>query len=846
MASSAMRKVSLRNLAAHKLRLILTVLSVVLGTSFVAGSMIFTTTVKTSFDHLFDQVAIGVDTQISPKHTDTLGVPNTVVDKIRDDKAQLGVDRVLTTYTAPVTIATSDGTALDTGGAPSMGSGFVPPDKSLDPHGSVILPGGRAPKGEHEVLINQSAAKKAGLHVGSTTKVVVGTGMSKPMKVTVVGITKMAGATSGYAEIDFAQPVARTLFSDGKHASTVQLSAASGVSPQQLKDNIKGAVSGNLKVQTGDEVRQAEKDNVNQFLTVFNYILLAFAAIGLIVGTFIIYNTFSMIVAQRVREMALLRAIGTSQGQLTRAVLLEAFVVGLFGAAVGLGAGVGIAAALQAITSSTGLPQGALVVGVGPVVACLLVGIIVTMVSAYAPARRASRVAPVEAMRESQTDGQASVRVRTLIGAVLAAISAAVIGIGASGTGGGAAATVGLGALLGVFAIVLVAPALAGPVVGVLGRIFATPFGKIGALARTNATRNRRRTAATAFALTLGLMLVAVIGTLGSSFKGTIDHAVDSGLSANLIVSDSQGVLRPQVADQVKQVDGVASVVRMSPVTAKVDGKQVSGVSSTGDLQGAAPFTMIKGSPDVPPNGMIVSSQTRKDKGWNVGDTVAFTNTMGTTVKVTVTGVFHNSQLVNPWQIGRAAYNKLVPAQLRQDAVVLIKTTPGADQAAVESRIEALTKGYLTVQVQDRAEFKGQASSQIDSMLDVLYAMLGLALVIAVLGIINTLALSVVERKREIGMLRAVGMARAQVRRTIYLESFLIAVFGALVGMVIGVVFGWALARTFSQWGLTTVVLPWGLIGETLIGAAIAGVLAALWPAIRAARTKPLEAIADL
>ncbi|TWP33759.1 FtsX-like permease family protein [Leekyejoonella antrihumi] len=842
-----MRKVSLRNLAAHKLRLLLTVLSVVLGTSFVAGSMIFTTTVKNSFNGIFDQVAVGVDAQISPKDSGTLGVPDSLIATIEKDKRGLGVDQVVTTYTAPITIAAADGKALSTGGAPSVGSGYLPPAGSLDPSSTTILPGGRAPRGSHEVAINESAAKKAGLQVGSRTQVVVGTGSSVPMTVTVVGLEKMAGATSGYTEVDFAQPVARQLFSDGRHASTVQLSAVAGVSPEQLTSRIEKITPSILKVQTGAEVRQSDKDSVNQFLDVFNYILLAFAAIGLIVGTFIIYNTFSMIVAQRVREMALLRAIGTSRRQLTRAVLLEAFVVGLVGSAVGLGAGVGIAAALQALTASSGLPQGSLMLGVSPVVACLLVGVVVTMVSAYAPARRASQVSPVEAMRESQTDGQASILVRTLIAAVLAAIAAVLVAVGASGQGGNAATTVGIGAMCGIIAVVLGAPALAGPVVGLLGRIFAAPFGKIGRLARTNAMRNRRRTAATAFALTLGLMLVAVIGTLGSSFKGSIDHAVDAGLNANLVITDSQGVLRPQIAQQVAKVDGIASVVRISPVAATVDGKQVGGSAAHGDLESVTPYTMLGGaSSTIPPNGIIVSSKTSADKGWHRGDTVTFTSLAGATVPVTVTGVYRDAQLLGPWQLGEAAYQKLVPKPLQQDSFVLVKTEPGVSQDAVQARIGDVTDGYLTVKVQNRAEFKGQQSSQIDTMLTVLYAMLGLALVIAVLGIVNTLALSVVERKREIGMLRAVGMARAQVRRTIYLESFLIAVFGALLGMVIGVFFGWGLARTFRQWGLTTIVLPWNLIAITMAGAAVAGVLAALWPAIRAARTKPLEAIADL
>ncbi|GGF14020.1 ABC transporter permease [Williamsia phyllosphaerae] len=849
MAAPAMRRVSLRNLAAHKVRLVLTVLSVVLGTSFVAGSIIFTATISSAFDGIFDKVAVGVDTRLSPKDSQSTGIDEAVVAQLNSRKAELGISRIVPRYSAPVTIAKADGTALQTGGAPSVGTAFLPQDQALSPTESKLYPGGRAPVGAGEIVLNKSAADKADLTVGSTTKLVVARGNSTPQTVKVVGLVDLPGDTSGFVNVQLQESVAKQELSDGSRAAYVEMSAVPGVSAQQLTDRVASAVGDDYKTQTGAQVRQQEKDNVNQFLDVFNYILLAFAAIGLIVGTFIIYNTFSMIIAQRVRELALLRAIGASRRQITRSVLLEAFVVGLFGGVIGLGIGIGLAAILKAVTSSTsGLPTASLQITPGAIISCMAVGIVVTMVSAYAPARRAAQVSPVEAMRESATDGASSLRMRTSIGGLLAVVGIALVLVGTSGQGAKFAATVGGGALVLIFAVVFAAPALSRPFVGALGRVIGRPFGKIGQLARTNAVRNPRRTAATAFALTLGLMLVAVVGTFGSSLKGSIDDTINKELSADLVLATSdQGSLPTSVVNAANNTEGVASTVSFRIVAAKVGDETITGVSPKGDLSAVTPYEMLDGaSKSIPSDGMIISEKTAKAKGWKRGQVIDFVSFDGTRADVRISGIFKDSQILDPFQMGDGAYGKLVPAGFQSDRLILIKAADGVSVNALRDKLTAATKDFLTVQVNDRAEFVGQASSQIDQMLAVLYGMLGLALVIAVLGIVNTLALSVIERKREIGMLRAIGMARSQIRRTIYVESVLIAIFGAVLGVILGSVVGIAVVRTFKDLGITTAVLPYELIGITLVGAAVVGVLAALWPAVRAARTNPLEAISDV
>ncbi|AFA71643.1 putative ABC transporter, permease protein [Gordonia polyisoprenivorans VH2] len=847
-ASSVMRKVSLRNLRAHKLRLFLTVFSIVLGTSFVAGSIVFTSTISHAFNSIFEGAAQGVAVEITPQRSTSDGVPDSVVDQLRERKQELGIDKIVTNQQGPVTIAGADGKALQTGGAPSIATAYIPPDQAIS--SERLLPGGRAPNGQNEIVLNSSAADKGGLKVGSKTKLVIGQGSTQPLEVTVVGLVDLPTSTGGYVNVQFDQQTASDIFSDGSHVAVVDMSAVSGVSADELAKRVSALVdTDQFKVRTGDQVRADEKAQVNQFLTIFTGILLAFAAIGLIVGTFIIYNTFSMIVAQRNRELALLRAIGASRRQVSRSVLFEAFVVGVIGGLVGLGVGVGLAAVLKAVVgSASGLPSGSLQVGVWAVLAALFVGIVVTMVSAWVPAVRAARVSPVEAMRAGVTEGAAPLRNRTLVGVVFLLIAIGTIAWGAMGAGLLRAVVVGIGAGAAIVASVLAGPALSKPIVGGLGRVIGAPFGTVGRLARTNAVRNPRRSAATAFALTLGLMLVAVIGTLGASFKGTVDQAVDAGIRADYIVAGTNNSPVPEsVAGAVTKVPGISDAVSFGIVSARIDGQARTGFAALGgDLNGVSVLNMLDGaSSKLPADGMLISERTANERGWKRGQTLTFTSADGTQVPVTIAGVYQDNEALQPWMVGSQVYEKVMPETSRITFGLFVKAAPGTNLDTLRTDLENATSGYLTVQVETREQYKSSISEQIDQMLATLYAMLGLALLIAVLGIINTLALSVVERKREIGMLRAIGTLRSQIRRTIYLESVLIAIYGAVLGVVLGSVIGWALVRTLARWGLGDPVLPWSLMGWTLLASAVVGVLAALWPAVRAARTKPLEAIAE-
>jgi putative ABC transport system permease protein len=441
-----------------------------------------------------------------------------------------------------------------------------------------------------------------------------------------------------------------------------------------------------------------------------------------------------------------------------------------------------------------------------------------------------------------------SLRLRTALGAVFALAGVGALVAGALATSGGGAATlVGLGALAMIIGVLLGAPALARPVVAGIGLVVASPFGAVGQLARTNAVRNPRRTAATAFALTLGLMLVAAIAVFGSSAKRSIDALVDNGVSADYILTGPNSIGVPfGVRAAAAAVPGVATATALEPVAVTIDGTRYTGTGVDGSLTEVGTVDVLSGTLELSGHHLAVADDQASKNGWRLGSTVVMVSGDGAQIRTDVTAIYRHSSLLGPWLASNRLYTEVTPTNRRADMVVLVKAAPGTDVAGLRTRLVSATDPFLVVTVQDRTQFKGSQASQINGLLAVLYGLLALAIVIAVLGIINTLALSVVERRREIGMLRAVGMLRAQLRRTIYLESTLIALFGAMLGVGLGLLFGTLFVRTLRDQGLGHIAIPVTQAVAMLVLSAVVGVLAALWPAARAARTRPLEAIADL
>jgi putative ABC transport system permease protein len=838
---NAMTTVSLRDVRAHKLRLALTLISVVLGTAFVAGSFIFTDTLKHNFDTIFATSDKGIDTRVQPKHSYQAGVPINLVPTL----GRLpGVAAVQPRVHGDVVIVDDHGNRVDTGGAPSEGGAWWPHTRIGDPTRIVQ---GRAPTRAGEVVVNDGAAGKYHLRVGERVRVVVANAAVRPA--TVVGIYRVSFDTGGYLGALFSRDQAMSLFTDGRHYSAVDLAARPGVSERALTARVAQLLPTGLEAKTGTQVRDADSHGVASALSFITYVLLGFGIVALLVGTFIIYNTFSMIVAQRQRELALLRAIGADRRQVRRSVRAEAIVVGVLGSGLGLAAGIGLAAGLRALldTLNIGLPAGGMVLAVRTVILSVVVGTVVTVVAASAPARRAGRIAPVAAMREEFAAASAgSLRRRTAIGVVVGLLGvAATVAGAATHKASSGASLIALG-LVGVCtAAMLLSPVLARWVIGPLGRAVGRPFGPVGQLARTNAVRNPRRTAATAFALTLGLVMVTGIAVIGSSMKASIDKLFADNVTADYILTTSTSVnVPPAAVRDIRHLPGVASVTEMQGVRAIVDGTQRDGTSVDGPLTTVMRVKLDAGSADTSGRHMIVSHTFANDHHWTLGSRHVLSVPGVAPISVRVTGIFADDQLIGPWAVNGSIYRALTPRNRWADDVALVHAAPGTNLDALRTELKRATNHYYVVDVRNRSDYQGMIASQVNGLLGLLYGLLGLAIVIAVLGIVNTQVLSVVERRREIGMLRAVGMQRAQVRRTVYLESLLIAVFGAVLGVGLGVAFGSLFTRTLRDQGLDTLSVPWGQAVLFLVLAALVGVLAALWPGFRAARTPALTAIA--
>nr|WP_179483507.1 FtsX-like permease family protein [Allobranchiibius huperziae] len=838
-----MGRVSIRNLRAHKVRLILTVLSVILGTAFVTGSYVFTDTLKHSFTGIFNDAYKGIATHVEPAHSYDAGVPFGDLATIRRVS---GVDRVAPGVERPAALVNSQGTKVASGGAPSVADTWtVPADRIGDP---TQFESGGPPTASGEAVINAGAARKGDIKVGDRVRIVLS---NRPvLTLTVSGIYRTKTESGGYIGVLLSPAQAVQVLSDGRHYTSVDVSAKPGVSEDELTSRIAKILPSGLTVETGTKLRDDTNAQIQTALSFVNYLLLAFGFIALIVGTFIIYNTFSMIVAQRLRELALLRAVGASRKQVRRSVLLEALFTGVIGSVLGIVGGVGLAIGLRELLNAfnVGLPSGTLLLRPRTLVVALVLGVGVTLLSAYIPARRASSIAPVEAMREEFAIPSASSSTRrTILGLALLVLGVVltVLGATSSSTSHGSA-LIGAG-LLGVGgAALMLSPVLARIVIPPIGWVAGRPFGRPGTLAPSNAVRNPRRTAATAFALTLGLLIVSGISVIGASAKGSVNHLFDNNVRADLVLTAGQQGTVPQPAiDAAAKQDGVGSMTQFHLAFGLLDGAEETGSGVDGPLPAVLALTPVSGSISPTGDNLVASESKARERGWTIGSMHTLTHPGVGSVRLKLVGIYQDSQLAGAWLVSGATYRSLTPANERAAEVGLIRVAPGADLSQVQARVEKATNPYYVVSVDTRTQFKGQIAAQVNTLLGLLYALLALAIVIAILGIINTLALSVVERRREIGMMRAVGMMRRQVRRTIYLESFLIAVFGALLGLALGIVYGVLFTKLLKDQGLNVLVIPWTQALAFLVVAGIVGVLAALWPGVRAARTPPLAAIVD-
>ena len=834
-----MRRGTLRGLRGHLVRLLLTAAAVMLGVSFVTGTFVL----RDSFDRALSGLVAGASAglDVSVRGTEIAGgdgtrtrMPLELVDTL---SAVPGAARVSPDLSGVAIIAGSDGTAVRNSGAPGLGFAFSEDDPAF------TLVAGRGPVSAGEVAVETVTLDKGGLEVGDRTRAVIG---GETRRVTITGEVEFGVLFGATAVLVDGATAVRDFAPDGTVPS-ITITADPGVSQSALRAAVADVIPSSTEAVTGATINAEDESSVQQGLGFFTTFLLVFAGVALFVGAFIIANTFTMLIGQRARELALLRALGASRSQVLGSVLGEAAVVGVVGSALGMGLGILVAqGAKLAIGGLLGVDIGtSLPVTSTTLLISLAVGTLVTMASAILPARRAARTAPVAAMRGDLPLAQKSLRRRGVAGAVLL-----VVGVGLLGY----AVTredvpwvpAGIGSFVAVIGMLVGAPLFARPVVRAVVWPFVVVSGVVARLARQNALRVPRRTAATASALMIGLALVAGISVLAQSVKASVTEGVSSELTSDFVLSGGQSPVPPLVADEARQLPQVSSVAAVGLVPVRIgDFNTAAAAVEAEAVSENFIITMAEGRLDSLSGDRVLVDRTTADaNGWEVGDVLPATVGILDAQELVVGGVYDDSQAFGSHLIvDRGLYEAGVPVALRSDLQVFVTAAAGTDKAGLRKELAAIVKPYLVVSVMDASEFATSEGAAIDNLLNLLYVLLLFSVVIAVLGIVNTLALSVLERTREIGLLRAIGLQRRQLGAMITVEAIATAVFGAVLGTLLGLGLGIALQRGLESQELRTLGIPWGLIWLMLGASVLVGVLAAVAPSVRATRLNILGAI---
>jgi putative ABC transport system permease protein len=856
-----MWRVTVNGLLAKKLRLVLTSIAVVLGVAFISGTFVLTDTLGNVFDNLFTEATKGVDAVVRAKREleDQNGgfanrnpVPGSLVSVV--ERAP-GVKVAHGNVQGSATVIGKDGDTVQSSNGRGFGFSWLP--RPFGEANHIIR--GHQPESANEVVLDENTVDDAGYRVGAQVPIVFRSGT--PETFTLVGVFRFgdSGGRPGATSAGFTPAAAQRLLGREGEWDAIYVAADSGVSQEQLARSVRATIprsegATTYEVLTGKQLADESASNVKDRLGFLNTFLLVFAVIALFVGSFIIYNTFSIIVAQRSRELALLRALGASGKQVTRSVAIEAFLVGLLSSVLGLALGVLVAIGLQALLAAFGftLPSEAPVILPRTVIVALIAGTVVTFVSALSPARRAARVPPVAAMRDTVVIASSGAR-RYRIGALLGVIGIVLLALalfGDVGSGsfpGGAAGLVGFAAALVFVGVAMLSPLVARPVSRFLGWVPARVRGMSGVLARENAMRNPRRTATTASALMIGLALITLVAIIGASAKQSFSDIIDSTVKAEWLIQGKGFFNRgftPEIAQSLRQKLPGAELVEFRQGNVRIDGDDTRLFGVDPNVNDAIDIKLQAGARlgAFARDGVLVFKDTAKDHGWKVGDTVDMTFERTGTQRVPIQGIYDENKAINSsYLLSLQSYVSNYTDQT--DSLVAVRKASGASDASTRATIERQLLPYPTVEVQDQTEFKDSQIAQFNTILNLLYVMLLLAVLIALIGIVNTLALSIYERTRELGLLRAVGMTRAQVRTMIRDEAVIISIFGSLLGLVIGLAFGRALVSAVADDGITFAV-PVGQLAVFVVLAGVAGFLAGAWPARRAARHAVLDAIA--
>ncbi|MGW4200875.1 ABC transporter permease [Streptomyces sp. NPDC004726] len=850
-------KTSLRNFLAHKGRMALSAVAVLLSVAFVSGTLVFTDTMNTTFDKLFAVTA--ADVSVMPKEVDgdenqTSGRPETLPASLaKKVEAVEGVESVEgTAISSAVTVVNAKNKNVGaTTGAPTIASNWGRNDLKM-----FEITSGHAPRGPTDVMVDADTADKHDLKLGDELRTISATG---DFTARISGIATFKVTNPGAAVVHFDTATAqRELLGKPDAYTQILVTAKNGVSDKQVKANVAAALGGGYELRTAAESADASREDVGEFLDVIKYAMLGFAGIAFLVGIFLIVNTFSMLVAQRTREIGLMRAIGSSRKQVNRSVLIEALLLGIVGSIAGVGAGVGLAVGLMKLMGAMGmnLSTGDLTVKVTTPVVGLTLGIVVTIVAAYVPARRAGKVSPMAALRDAGTPGDAkSGRIRALLGLLLTGGgAAALVAATRADKAGDGAMLLGLGVFLSLIGFIVIGPLLSGAMVRIISAPTLRMFGPVGRMAERNALRNPRRTGATAAALMIGLALVAGLSVVGSSMVASANDELDKSVGADFIVVPStfQPIV-PQAQQAMAKVPGVDHLTQYRNVRAKIttaDGYVAKESVVAADPTYAQDLRRETVAGDLSAaygKDSISVGETYADKhGVKVGDklTVAFTG--GEAAQLTVRAITSDDASLDQGAkyIATATAARYLPAdRLPGNTMILASAKDGQEKQTYEALKKAM-EPYPQYQVKNQADYKKDLQNQIGQLLNIVYGLLALAIIVAVLGVVNTLALSVVERTREIGLMRAIGLSRRQLRRMIRLESVVIALFGALLGLGLGMAWGTAAQKLLELEGLKVLEIPWPTIVTVFIASAFVGLLAALVPAFRAGRMNVLNAIA--
>jgi putative ABC transport system permease protein len=851
-----MLRVALKGLAGRPVRALLTAIAIILGVAMISGTYVLTDTINSGFDTIFAQSYKNADVVITGKAAFDNANGNTVEPPPMPESLLTEVQKLPDVALAAGSVTTQslkligkDGKVITTGGAPSLGFSVTPSGQPFNP---TKLTAGNWPRGNDQVVIDKATASGNGFQVGDR----IGVQAFGPARQLVIsGIAEFPDVSVGgatFAILD--QPAAQLLFHKVGELDAIRVQSKAGASEAELVKQIKPLLGPTEQVRSGTEQAKKDQENAGSFISFLRYALLAFAGISLFVGAFVIANTLSITIAQRMREFATLRTLGASRRQVLWSVVIEAFVIGLVGSVIGLFLGLGLAKLLNALFVAVGidLPHGSTVFATRTVIVSILVGTLVTLFASIRPARRATRVPPIAAVREgSVLPPSRWAKYGTITSLTVLVIAIVMVTLGALGSGlatGPRLLLLGIGVLLLFFGVSMNAAKVVRPLAAVLGAPARTIGGAPGILARDNATRNPARTASTASALMIGLALVTFVAIFGQGIRSSFEDAVNELFIGDYALT-STNTFTPIEAAAGQALVGKPGIEDVSAIRAG----SARYLGSNNDLTAVQPnlnktlfMKWTQGSDAVPGelgnNGFFASKNYVEDHHLSLGSPVTLQFPSGKKTTVKLKGVWDEPKGGSPFAhitISTTLFDKFTPRP--QDEMVLANT-PGGVTDANTAHLENAVKGFADAKVQTRDEFKSNFEAPINKLLNLLYALLALAVIVSLVGIINTLVLTVFERTREIGMLRAVGMTRRQVRMMIRYESIVTALMGATLGMVVGIFLAALVTHALSSSGIVFAV-PWIEIVYFVLAAILVGVLAAVIPARRAARLNVLQAL---